>query len=424
MIGLQMSNLIQILRLDLPKHGFSNAIFQRIHILIILALICQNHSNGDESQSLPEHPEATAGKESLLEKEDFFPIGVWLQDIANAPKYAAAGINMYVGLWKGPTQRQLMDLRRYRMPVICEPNEYGLKHKNNSMILAWMLHDEPDNAQSLGKGIHGYGPPIPPATIIEEYQRIRERDSSRPIFLNLGQGVAWDGWRGRGARTNHPEDYAEYVKGCDIASFDLYPGTIEHPDVAGKIWMVADGVTRLRKLAGDQKRVWNCIECTHVNNEKTQATPAEVRAEVWMSLIRGSRGIIYFAHQFKPKYIEAGLLADKTMLSCVTQTNRQIKELASVLNSPTVLDGVTVESDLAEVPVEALVKQYGKDIYIFAVPFRPGTTEASFRVSHLTGQSKVEVLGESRMLDIVDGKFHDRFNSWEVHLYRILDEAE
>jgi hypothetical protein len=30
-----------------------------------------------------------------------------------------------------------------------------------------------------------------------------------------------------------------------------------------------------------------------------------------MSLVRGLRGLIYFVHQFKPKFSEAGLLADK-----------------------------------------------------------------------------------------------------------------
>ena len=30
-----------------------------------------------------------------------------------------------------------------------------------------------------------------------------------------------------------------------------------------------------------------------------------------MALIHGADGIIYFAHQFKPKFIEAGLLADE-----------------------------------------------------------------------------------------------------------------
>ena len=63
-----------------------------------------------------------------------------------------------------------------------------------------------------------------------------------------------------------------------------------------------------------------------------------------MSLIRGSRGIIYFAHQFKPKFIEAGLLADEAMLAKVTETNRQIHQLAPVLNSPAIPEGAEVES--------------------------------------------------------------------------------
>lgn len=65
-----------------------------------------------------------------------------------------------------------------------------------------------------------------------------------------------------GTRTNHPEDYAEYLKGCDIASFDIYPACHEHRDVAGKLWLVGDGVTRLRKWSGDRELVWNCIEST------------------------------------------------------------------------------------------------------------------------------------------------------------------
>jgi hypothetical protein len=84
-----------------------------------------------------------------------------------------------------------------------------------------MHGDEPDNAQSRGKG-KGYGPPILPATIIEDYRRTKKADPSRPVLLNLGQGVAWDRYQGRGTRTNHPEDYAEYIKGRDIVSFDIW----------------------------------------------------------------------------------------------------------------------------------------------------------------------------------------------------------
>jgi hypothetical protein len=41
-----------------------------------------------------------------------------------------------------------------------------------------------------------------------------------------------------------------------------------------------------------------------------------------MSLIRGSRGLIYFVHQFKPKFIEAGLLSEPDTLAMVTKTKR------------------------------------------------------------------------------------------------------
>jgi hypothetical protein len=45
----------------------------------------------------------------------YFPIGVWLQEPDLAPQYRAAGINLYVGLWQGPTEEQLATLARHGM---------------------------------------------------------------------------------------------------------------------------------------------------------------------------------------------------------------------------------------------------------------------------------------------------------------------
>ena len=90
-------------------------------------------------------------------------------------------------------------------------------------------------------------------------------------MLNLGQGVAWDGWYGRGVRTNHPEDYPEYVKGCDIVSFDIYPACHENKEVAGKLWYVPKGVDRLRQWTGGRKDVWCCIETTRIDNSDRKA---------------------------------------------------------------------------------------------------------------------------------------------------------
>jgi len=345
----------------------------------------------------------------------FFPIAVWLQDPKNAPRFQAAGINLFVGLWEGPTNEQLAALEAAGMPVICDQNEVGLAYQGKA-IVAWMHGDEPDNAQSLGEG-KGWGPPILPEKIKADYERLRAADPTRPVMLNLGQGVAWDGWYGRGVRTNHPEDYAQYIEGCDIASFDIYPAVHDKPEVAGNLWFVPFGVDRLREWTGDRKIVWNCIECTRISNEKVKPTPHQVKAEVWMSLIHGSMGLIYFVHQFRPNFIEAGLLADEEMTQAVTAINKQIQELAPALNSPSGA-APRVTSSNPDVPVHAVLKYPEGAVYIFAVAMRDGETKVTFDLGAPT-MGRVHVLGENRTLGFFEGKFEDEFGGYDVHLYKL-----
>lgn len=350
--------------------------------------------------------------------EEFFPIAVWLQNPGNAARYRAAGVNTYVALWRGPTEQQLAELKAAGMKVICSQNAVGLKHLDDPTIIGWMHGDEPDNAQSLGQG-KGYGPPVAPEKIVEDYKRIQAKDPSRPILLNLGQGVAWDGWHGRGVRTNHPEDYPRYVKGGDIISFDIYPAIHDKPEVAGKLWYVPRGVERLVKWTDGKKVIWNCIECTQIGNPKTKATPHQVKCEVWMSLIHGSMGMIYFVHEWQPRFNEAALLSDEEMLKAVTKINGQIHELAPVLNSPTVDDAVTARSTNEKVPVAVMVKRYEGSTYIFAVAMKKGETGARFSVKGIDDGGTVEVLGEDRQIAVRNATFTDSFGEWDVHLYRV-----
>ena len=83
---------------------------------------------------------------------EFYPIAVWLQSPRKAKQYRDAGFNTYVGLWKGPTEAQLAELKEAGMKVICHQNPVGLRHVDDPTIVGWMHGDEPDNAQSLGKG--------------------------------------------------------------------------------------------------------------------------------------------------------------------------------------------------------------------------------------------------------------------------------
>jgi hypothetical protein len=326
-----------------------------------------------------------------------------------------------VGLWRGPTTNQLAELQTAGMPVICAQNARGLENKDNPIIVAWMHNDEPDNAQSLGRG-KGYGPPILPETIVCDYEKMRAADPTRPVLLNLGQGVAWDNYIGRGVRRNHPEDYPEYVKGCDIASFDIYPVVHEKLEVAGKLEFVAKGVGRLREWTRGEKVVWNCIECTHIENPDKKATPQEVRSEVWMSLIHGSRGLIYFVHQFKPTEREAALLDDPEMLGAVTSINGQVRALAPVLNSPSITNAISVEPSRADVPIAHMAKRHDGATYIFAAAMRSGSTKASFKLDASSSKARtVQVIEESRTIPIRDGQFTDDFQAYGIHLYRISE---
>lgn len=355
------------------------------------------------------------GGQKLNRDENYFPLAVWLQSPKNAERYKAAGINTYVGLWRGPTEEQFAELKAVGMKIICHQNKFALGRKDDPSIIAWMQDDEPDNAQSLGEG-KGWGPPIAADKVIAAYEAIRAADPSRPVLLNLGQAVAWDNWIGRGVRRNHPEDYADYVKGGDIVSFDIYPATHDHADVKGKLEFVAKGVERLKKWAGPEREVWNCVEA--LISDDSRVMPHQLRAEVWMSIIHGSRGIIYFVHQFKPVFREASVFEDAELLKAFTEVNRQVAELAPALNTGQTLQ-VSVKTKSETAPVAALAKKHGENIYLFAVGMSGQQADASIQIEGLAGDYDAEPLNERRRLTVKDGVCDDAFKPYEVHLYKL-----
>jgi len=348
--------------------------------------------------------------------ENFFPLAVWLQSPGNATAFKNLGINTYVGLWDGPTEAQLSALKTAGMNVVCDQNSLALGSPSRSIVKSWMQTDEPDNEQPDGSG--GYGPPITPLEIQTRYAAMKAGDATRPVMLNLGQGVAWDGWYGRGTRTNHPEDYPEYMKGGDIVSFDIYPVTSTDAAIQGNLWYVGQGVERLVTWSQGEKVIWNAIETTHINST-VLPTPAQIRSEVWMSIIHGTRGILYFVHEWVPSFSEPGLLRYPENMDAVKSVNAQIKGLAAVLNGPTITGELQAHSSNSGVPLKAMQKRRGTDNYVFAVAMRDGMTSATFTLSGMTGNATAEVLGEGRTVAVTAGAFSDTFTGYGVHLYKI-----
>ena len=393
-------------------------VFALFTLLLLSASAILSCSSGASSDLADDgQPAGTPGDTGAQEDNYDFPIAVWLQQPALAKAYQAIGINLYIGLWQGPTEAQLTALQAAGMPVICSQNEFALQHlaQYGDTIVGWMHDDEPDNAQ-WNSTTSSYNPCIAPSVIVSDYNEWKSKDPTRPVFLNFGQGVANVDWIGRGTCTGQTDMYPEYIEGSDILSFDIYPVTSDRPNVQGNLWYVAEGVKNLRLWSNDEKPVWTWIETTHINGQ-TQPTPAQVETEVWMALIHGAKGIGYFCHEWYPAFNDHALLDDSGMAHAVSLINAQITELAPLLNRTGLDDHLLVETTDG-VPVAAMYKSRQNQYYIFAVNMRDEMTTATFDISSKSTAAQIEVLYENRNIDVSSGMFQDQFNAYAVHRYR------
>jgi hypothetical protein len=331
-----------------------------------------------------------------------------MQNPMNAERFAAVGVNHFVGLWQGPTEEQLATARAADMPVVCEQAGAWQGSLDDANIRGWLEADGPDNAQELPDG--SYGPCIEPAVTRARYAEMVAADASRPVVLLLGQGVATPDWEGRGACTGRTEDYFEYSKGADILVNYTYPVANQHP-----IELTATGIEKLNEYAGWSKPVVADIEASSIHG-LPRPTPVELRAEVWMSLIHGAAGIQYFCHRMTPLN-ETDCLDDATTAAALSRINREIMQLAPALNSQSY--ALRPLSSNSTVPVHAVLKRAGGERYVFAAAMSDGATTATFSLSGLGTATRIEVIGESRSIAPRGSAFEDAFEPYAVHLYRI-----
>lgn len=344
---------------------------------------------------------------------DFFPIGVWLQETHRAQSYKMMGVNTYVGLWEGPRQQQLADLANAGLYAVAAQNDIGLSSVNSHVIKAWLQQDEPDNAQPLPAG--GWGDCIMPEQIKANFATLRERDPTRPVFLNFGQGVVNKRWVGRGdtcSKIDHDAYYSDASRGADILSFDIYPvAEVEQTHIAGRLELVGEGTAQLGRWATSAQSVWTVIETTHIHNPQRRPTGNEIRSMVWMAVIRGARGITYFAHEWQPSFASDAIFRYPEIVAAVTLVNAQLARLAPVINGGADVP-LTAKSD----QLVAMARQRGGSLYVFAANNTAEPIEG--RISLRGLPSKIgTVLDEQRFVNVEDDALIDNFSPYGVHLY-------
>src|SRR5262249_41795443 len=330
----------------------------------------------------------------------FFPIAVWLQGSWHATEMGRLGINVYVGNNAGTDALAAADLATLKAQgiyAIVGQDSVGLANIDDPAIVGWWSSPaEPDNGQERAQ-MTCCDPPVAPSAMVSEYNAYRAGDPTRPVYLGLGQGVAYDGWEGRGS--NAPPE-SQYVPAADIIAFDIYPynncgGDANVKVTCAQFWLNAFGVDRLHMWSNRGQAVWTDFETTTIAAGSTSGpTPAQVRSEVWLALIHGANGVTYFVDTWNPTFREDGIFANATMVSAVTALNAQIKSLAPELNSANLPNLVSVTSSNSAAPVDIMVKAYGQVLYLFAAITRAGTATATFQINGLVGRATATVVGE------------------------------
>ena len=345
---------------------------------------------------------------------DYFPSAVWFESVTSSADTAIdkrAGINTYVALTNNSSFAAVERAGMYSIPEVSELDS-PLKH-------GALLNDEVDMIDGPGAGYE----------VMEE--AIRNSPPGVMTYANFGKGVSF--WE-------TDAEAAQFLSYPDLVSVDNY--WFSDPNICGQ-WEGGSGpgdgesdlteaqcrlaanygwtVDRARELTSPQgsKPVWNFVELGHPFSEDyaPTITAPEIRAAVWSGIIHGARGTIYFNHNFGGSCLTQHVLRDDcgdAIRPTVTAVNRQVAELAPVLNAPFV-DGLVTTTGR----VDSAVKVYDGSFYVLAGSAQQESQSATF-TSECTSATTATVLGENRTLPVVNGSFTDTFADGNaVHLYQL-----
>jgi hypothetical protein len=301
-----------------------------------------------------------------------FPRMVWRQCPTYYPTSVASGINVFLGASCAGPDEQLAKLAGRAMSAV-DASTPGVSGPG---LIGWHFADEADvsvgNAANL---------PTPPAGGRVTFLTLTDHFSSRAAPPPNGKGI-----------------YPDFMAKADVIGFDTYPlevrCTIDHLDDV--YWMQRELV---HMAAGKPTFQW--IEAAPMEKcHNVDPTPPVVRAETWLAIAGGARGIGYFPDWW-PEDIR-----DE-----VTRVNRDIVTLA-----PALLDQIGNALWSVQNPVRVGVRRHNGALYVIAVNTSTAPATASFTVPGLGGR-KLRVFTDGRVVTPYGDLAVDKLPGLGVSIY-------
>jgi hypothetical protein len=312
----------------------------------------------------------------VVNGQRFFPRMVWHQCPYAYPVSLAAGINAFMGTGCVSPQAQLRHLAGRALSII----DIAKRNVTGPGIVGWHHLDEADEHVGSPAGI----PRVPSS-----------RETGRVPFLTL---------------TNHfyggssplpgvgPEMYTGLIDRAEMVGFDLYPL---------QIWCRKDRFHDLfeaqRELvalaAGKPTFQW--VEAGPMNQcFGLDPSPALVRAETWLAIAGGARGIGFFPDQWRPD-----------VRAEVRRLSTEIASLSAALLAPA---GVATVAEPS--PIRVGVRRWNGATYVIAVNPTFARVGATITVPGL-GTRGLRVYGTGRWITARNGVLSDRFRGLEARIY-------
>jgi hypothetical protein len=244
--------------------------------------------------------------------------------------------------------------------------------KDHPALIMWYVYDEPTTSAEWQEAN-------------DKYNLARTTDPNRPAMVNV-----------TGRSVDISQDWAS-----DVLSMDNYP--IGSPS-GGSITEFGVKVETLSQVAAAAgKPSWSWLQnMGYAYFCSREPTGAEAECMAYLTLIHGSRGIMYFSQ--KPRTIEQWnelrLLTD--------EVNTLTPALSSTDTAPTV--------SASSPSIHLLSKSYGGRNYVIAVNESPLPVTATL-TSSAAVSVPATVLFENRNVGIVNGGLTDTFAGYQRHVY-------